>query len=97
MTINSDEARRTIESLNAVGSPVERLVRPLAPVGWRYVPSKVWGDQVLTQDAKTADLARQYGREVEPLYTLNHDEVAAVNKLRATKEQARQRDRRRSA
>ena len=92
MTINSDEARRTIESLNAVGSPAERRVRPLAPVGWRYVPTEVWGDQVLTQDAKTADLARQYGREVEPLYTLNHDEVAAVNKLRATKEQARQRD-----
>ncbi len=31
MTINSDEARRTIESLNAVGSPVERRVRPLDP------------------------------------------------------------------
>ena len=67
MTINSDEARRTIESLNAVGSPVERRVRPLAPVGWRYVPSEVWGDQVLTQDAKTAELAREYGREVVPV------------------------------
>ena len=29
MTMNSDEARRTIESLNAVGSPVERQVRRL--------------------------------------------------------------------
>lgn len=28
MTMNRDEARRTIESLNAVGSPVERRVRP---------------------------------------------------------------------
>lgn len=52
----------------AVGIPVDRTVRPLAPVGWRY------------------------GRDVEPLYTLNHDEAAAVNKLRAQKEQARQRD-----
>ena len=76
----------------AVLGPVQRQVRPLAPVGWRYVPSEVWGDQVLTQDPKAADLARQYGRDVEPLYTLNQDEVAAVNKLRATKEQARQRD-----
>lgn len=76
----------------AVGIPVDRTVRPLAPVGWRYVPSEVWGDQVLTQDPKVADLARQYGRDVEPLYTLNHDEAAAVNKLRAQKEQARQRD-----
>ena len=30
MTMNRAEARRTIESLNAVGSPVERVVRPLA-------------------------------------------------------------------
>lgn len=29
MTIDSDEARKTIESLNAVGSPVERHVRRL--------------------------------------------------------------------
>ena len=29
MTMNSDEARKTIESLNAVGSPVERQVRRL--------------------------------------------------------------------
>ncbi len=30
MTINKEEARKTIESLNAVGSPVERGVRPVA-------------------------------------------------------------------
>ena len=41
----------------------------LRPVGWRYSPSKVWGDQVLTQDSKTAQLARDMGRDVEPLYT----------------------------
>ena len=80
------------EPTPAGGSPLERHVRPLAPVGWRYVPSDVWGDQILTQDPRAADLARQYGRDVVPLYTLNHDEVAAVNKLRAQKEQARQRD-----
>jgi hypothetical protein len=41
----------------------------LTPVGWRYTPSEQWGDQVLTQDPKAAELARQYGREVEALYT----------------------------
>lgn len=41
----------------------------LGPVGWRYVPSDVWGDQVLTQDPKAAQLAREYGRDVEPLFT----------------------------
>lgn len=42
---------------------------PIAPVGWRYVPSDVWGSQVLTQDPKTAELAIQAGRDVEPLFT----------------------------
>jgi hypothetical protein len=32
MTMNKAEARRTIESLNAVGSPVDRRVRPVAQV-----------------------------------------------------------------
>ena len=41
----------------------------LGPVGWRYVPSEVWGDAILTQDPKTAQLARDMGRDVEPLYT----------------------------
>lgn len=41
----------------------------LGPVGWRYVPSKVWGDYVLTQDPAKAQLARDVGRDVEPLYT----------------------------
>ncbi len=41
----------------------------LGPVGWRYVPSEVWGAQVLTQDQKAAQLAREFGRDVEPLYT----------------------------
>ena len=31
MTMNSDEARKTIESLHAVGSPVERGVGRLEP------------------------------------------------------------------
>jgi hypothetical protein len=41
----------------------------LGPVGWRYVTSEVWGDQVLTQNPKAAQLARDFGRNVEPLYT----------------------------
>ena len=55
---------------------------PLVEAGWRYVPSEVWGDQVLTQDPKTAQLAREYGREVQPLYALTPDDVAAVNAAR---------------
>lgn len=50
----------------ASAAPVEQ---ELGPVGWRYVPSEVWGGQLLTQHPKTAQLARDMGREVEPLYT----------------------------
>jgi hypothetical protein len=39
------------------------------PVAWRYVPSDAWGDQLVTQDPKTVELAKQFGRDVEPLYT----------------------------
>ena len=39
------------------------------PVAWRYVPSDVWGDAIVTQDQKTVELAQRYGRPVEPLYT----------------------------
>ena len=59
---------------------------PLVECGWRYVPSEVWGDQVLTQDPKAAQLAREYGRDVQPLYALTPEEVAAVNKFRARNE-----------
>lgn len=38
-------------------------------VAWRYVPSEVWGSQVLTQDPRNVALAIKMGREVEPLYT----------------------------
>lgn len=38
------------------------------PVAWRYVPSKVWGDKVFTDDPVRADDARQAGCVVEPLY-----------------------------
>ena len=60
----NDPAR---DSGAAVGIPVDRTVRPLAPVGWRYVPSEVCGDQVLTQDPKVADLARQFWQEAPRL------------------------------
>ncbi len=61
----------------------EQRFSALLPVGWRYVPSDVWGDQVLTQDPRAAALARQYGREVEPLYSAAQlqavaDEVATL-------------------
>ena len=54
-----------------------RLNDQLGPVGWRYVPSEVWGDQVLTQDPKAAQLAREYGRDVEPLYVRPTPEAVA--------------------
>lgn len=38
-------------------------------VAWRYVPSKVWGDKVFTDDPVRAEDARQAGCIVEPLYT----------------------------
>ena len=55
---------------------------PLVECGWRYVPSEVWGDQVLTQDPKAAQLAREYGRDVQPLYALTPEDVTTVNKAR---------------
>ena len=37
-------------------------------MAWRYVPSKVWGDKVFTDDPVRAEDARQAGCVVEPLY-----------------------------
>ena len=39
------------------------------PVAWRYTPSEVWGDQLVTQDPRTVQLAREAGRELEELFT----------------------------
>jgi len=57
------------------------------PVAWRWVPSKVWHDYVMSDDPERAKLAREHGIEVQPLYTtppaaqsqwvgLTYDEVA---------------------
>ena len=65
MTMNRADARRTIESLNAVGSPVERGVRPHAQdvervlrelddttnQTWRGKRAR-WADFVRAQDAE---------------------------------------------
>lgn len=48
------------------------------PCGWRYVPSEVWGDQVLTQDPKHVQLAREFGREVEGLITIEQAHAHAL-------------------
>jgi hypothetical protein len=37
------------------------------PVAWRWVPSKVWQDYVLSDDPQKAALARKHGIEVEAL------------------------------
>ena len=50
----------------------------LGPVGWRYAPSEVCGDQVLTQDPKTAQLAREHGRDVQPLYAVDVERMAGA-------------------
>lgn len=67
----------------------------LGPVGWRYVPSDIWGEYVLTQDPEKAQLARDVGRAVEPLYTEAQLTAAVAvererwNALRAWAEQSR--------
>ena len=38
------------------------------PVAWRYVPSKVWGDKIFTDDPVCAEDARAAGCVVESLY-----------------------------
>jgi hypothetical protein len=65
MTINKAEARRTIESLNAVGSQVDRVVRPRA---WAiFVDSgnaRMWS----TLQPHVQKLADAEGLQVTPLY-----------------------------
>lgn len=39
------------------------------PVAWRYVPSKVWGKFVYTEDPKRAQYARDIGIDVQPIFT----------------------------
>jgi hypothetical protein len=58
------------------------VLGPIVHCGWRYVPSEVWGGPLLTQDPKTVQLARECGREVQPLYALTPEDVEAVNKAR---------------
>lgn len=36
-------------------------------VAWRYMPSPTWGEYVITQDPKVAEVARSMGVEVEEL------------------------------
>lgn len=36
-------------------------------VAWRYMPSPTWGEYVITQDPKVAEVARSVGVEVEGL------------------------------
>lgn len=39
------------------------------PVAWRWIPSEVWGTYVLSDDLEKAELAKEHGIKVEPLYT----------------------------
>lgn len=42
---------------------------PVEPVAWRWKPSDVFGEYVLTEDKGRADKALWHGMTVEPLYT----------------------------
>ena len=70
------------------------------PVAWRWVPSKVWHDYVLSDDPEQAKLAREYGIEVQCLYThpprrewqsLTDENIALIDweKLRTRKDAVR--------
>jgi hypothetical protein len=39
------------------------------PVAWRWIPSEVWGTYVLSDDLEKAELAKEHGIKIEPLYT----------------------------
>lgn len=56
MTINKAEARRTIESLNAVGSQVERVVGRLGPerAAFEAWAAQRWGSQACRHTSATS-------------------------------------------
>ena len=80
----SDMAEEIADAILAAYPPQAHSVAP-EPVAWRYVPSEVWCDHILTEDTKTVELARQYGREVEGLYTYSQllAAIAAAHPPRA--------------
>jgi hypothetical protein len=57
----NDIAALLDEAAKALAAPVQE------PVAWRWVPSKVWQDYVLSDDPQKAALAREHGIEVEAL------------------------------
>ena len=60
------------------------------PAAWRYVPSAVWRDYVLTDDPKRAALAEEFGRPVESLFTAEQMQAAiAQARISAFEEAAR--------
>ena len=65
----------TIDAYSALfGDMIESPVLPKQeakdePVAWRWIPSKIWGSYVLSDDPAKAELAREHAIEVQPLYT----------------------------
>jgi hypothetical protein len=53
----------------AITAIKQALAAPVVqePVAWRWVPSKVWQDYVLSDDPQKAALAQEHGIEVEAL------------------------------
>ena len=56
------------------------------PVAWRYVPSEVWENAVLTDDPERAEHARQNGCVVEPLYLAAPPTAQAEGWTKASKQ-----------
>jgi hypothetical protein len=64
----ADEMIDTVCVPNAITAIKQaRAASVQEPVAWRWVPSKVWQDYVLSDDPQKAALARKHGIEVEAL------------------------------
>jgi hypothetical protein len=79
MSALREAAQQALEALETLGYPLAAITALRAalaqqeqeqePVAWRWVPSKVWHDYVLSDDPEQAKLAREHGIEVQCLYT----------------------------
>ena len=84
-------AKRIAEGLLAPAiEALERATPPVVagePVAWRYVPSKVWGEFVYTEDPKRAQHARDNGIDVQPVFTTPQPTQAQAGAVPLTDEQ----------
>ncbi len=62
------------------------------PIAWRYMPSKVWGEFVYTEDPKRAQHARDNGIDVQPVFTAPQPTQAQAGAVPLTCEWAHNED-----